>query len=93
LAHPGSSLRERGVGEETLAPILESGIAGVECYSYHHDEEITRVCLDFCDRWECLITGGSDCHGGFVGRPLGIPCVDLVDLRLGELMERVFHPA
>lgn len=93
LAHPGSSLRERGVSEETMAPILESGVAGVECYSYHHDEEVTRVCLDVCDRWGCLITGGSDCHGGFVGRPLGIPRIDLADLRLGELMEHVLHPA
>ena len=89
LAHPGLSLRKQGVSEETLTPFLDFGIAGIECYAHYHDAATTRICLDFCDRHHLLITGGSDCHGGFVGRPLGIPRVDLNDLRLGPLMERI----
>ncbi len=85
LAHPGVSLREQGVSEESLAPFLEFGIAGIECYAHHHDEATTQTCLAFCARHDLLITGGSDCHGGFAGRPLGIPEIDSSDLRLGSL--------
>ncbi len=98
LAHPGVSLRraaERarqggtGITEEALDPFIEFGIAGLECYSHYHDEASTRFFLHWCNRHGLLITGGSDCHGGFVGRELGVPVVDVVDLRLGELEERI----
>jgi predicted metal-dependent phosphoesterase TrpH len=88
LAHPGVSLREVGVTEGTLCPFLDFGIGGLECYSQYHDEATTRFCLDWCDRHDLLVTGGSDSHGGFVGRELGVPVVDTADLRLGELSER-----
>jgi predicted metal-dependent phosphoesterase TrpH len=89
LAHPGVSMRHAGLTEETLRPFLDFGIAGLECYSHYHDEATTRFCLDWCNRHDLLITGGSDCHGGFVGRELGVPVVDTADLRLGELAERI----
>ena len=91
LAHPGMSLRHLGVTAETLRPLLESGIVGLECYSQYHDETTLRFCLDWCARHDLLITGGSDCHGGFVGRELGVPIVDTADLRLGELEKRIIH--
>jgi hypothetical protein len=50
LAHPGVSLREVGVTEETLRPLLDFGIGGLECYSHYHDEITTGFCLDWCDR-------------------------------------------
>jgi len=89
LAHPGVSLRHAGVTDETLRPFLDFGVAGLECYSHYHDEATTRFCLDWCNRYDLLITGGSDCHGGFVGRELGVPAVDTADLRLGELKQRI----
>jgi predicted metal-dependent phosphoesterase TrpH len=93
LAHPGASLRHTGVTEESLRPFLEFGIGGLECYTHYHDEATTRFCLDWCDRHDLVITGGSDCHGGFVGRELGVPVVDTADLRLGALAERLsFNP-
>jgi predicted metal-dependent phosphoesterase TrpH len=91
LAHPGASLRHAGVTEQTLRPFLDCDIAGLECYSRYHDEATTRFCLEWCTRYDLLITGGSDCHGGFVGGELGVPAVDTVDLRLGELEERIIH--
>jgi len=91
LAHPGSSLRYAGVTAESLRPFLQFGIAGMECYSQYHDEATTRFCLDWCARHDLLVTGGSDCHGGFVGRELGVPIVDSADLRLGELEERIIR--
>ncbi len=92
LAHPGASLRERGVSAETLAPLVACGIAGIECYSSYHDEATTRACLDFCHRHDLLITGGSDCHGSFGKRSLGVPPVRLRDARLGPLEGRILHP-
>ena len=89
LAHPGVSLRHAGLSGETLCPFLEFGIAGLECYSPSHNEATTRFCLDWCARHDLLITGGSDCHGGFVGRELGVPPVETADLRLGELEGRI----
>lgn len=89
LAHPGVSLRHAGVTDETLCPFLEFGIAGLECYSPSHDGATTRFCRDWCARHDLLITGGSDCHGGFVGRELGVPAVETADLRLGELEGRI----
>lgn len=89
LAHPGASLRHVGVTFETLRPFLDFGIAGLECHSHYHDRAVTRCCLDWCTRHDLLVTGGSDCHGGFVGRELGVPVVDIADLRLGELTDRI----
>ena len=89
LAHPGASMRRAGITEETLDLFSDFGIAGLECYTHYHDEATTRFCRDWCDRHGMLVTGGSDCHGGFVGRELGVPMVDSADLRLGELAERI----
>lgn len=92
LAHPGISLRHAGITDQALRPLLDSGMAGLECYSHYHDEATTRTCLDWCTGQDLLITGGSDCHGGFVKRELGVPPIDMADLRLGELEERIAHP-
>lgn len=91
LAHPGASLRDVGVTVETLQPLLDCGIAGVECYHRHNDETITRFCLDWCARHDLIVTVGSDCHGGLVNRELGFPSKDTTDLRLGELEERIIR--
>ncbi len=88
LAHPGGSLRGWD-SRDVLAPFLEFGIAGVECYSPYHNAEITAQCRDFCIRHGLLITGGSDCHGRFANRQLGVPPVTLDDLHLGPLTERI----
>ena len=73
LAHPGASLRDTGVTEEALCQFLDFGVAGLECYSINNDEAATDFCLGFCARHDLLVTGGSDSHGGFVGRQLGVP--------------------
>lgn len=85
LAHPGASF-EDGVTEAGLATCRRLDIAGVECYSYAHDARATRTCVAWCRRHNLLITGGSDYHGGFAGRELGVPAVDTEDLRLDGLL-------
>ncbi|NLE43360.1 MAG: PHP domain-containing protein [Chloroflexi bacterium] len=89
LAHPGASLRDVGVSESTLAPLLEAGVGGLECHSQYHDRATTDFCVAYCRDRGLLITGGSDYHGGFVNRQLGVPIVSLDELYLGELMQLV----
>lgn len=93
LAHPGASLRNHGgVTEETLSGLLDLGLGGIECYSQYHDVVTTTTCVDFCRTRDLLITGGSDYHGGFVGRQLGVPAVDTGMLRLGALEAAIRRP-
>jgi hypothetical protein len=93
LAHPGVSFHyDGGVTDAGLTQMLAQGIAGVECYSYAHDAATTAFCVDWCMHHDMLITGGSDYHGGFVGRALGEPEVYIVDLRLGVLEEKIVMP-
>ena len=89
LAHPGASFGPDGFTEEDLNAALAYNIAGVECYSYAHDVAMTALCVDWCTRHNLLITGGSDYHGGFAGRHLGIPSVDTSRLRLGRLEDQI----
>ncbi len=91
LAHPGVSWYQQGVSDEALTPFLKFGIAGLECYACHHDPATTQTCLDFCERHDLLVTGGSDSHGGFVGRQLGVPIIHLDDLRLGPLEAHILR--
>jgi predicted metal-dependent phosphoesterase TrpH len=88
LAHPGAFFHN-GLDEHHLDQLVEMGIEGVECYSFHHDDATTRRLLDDCHRRKLLVTGGSDCHGGFAGRSLGMPPIQVDDLRLGALAEQV----
>jgi len=88
LAHPGSQWLP--ISDEVLEAFRRTGIRGLECYTIHHDKATTRRFVDWCQRHDLLITGGSDCHGGFVpGRALGVPPIELANLRLGELEDRI----
>jgi predicted metal-dependent phosphoesterase TrpH len=88
LAHPGASLNN-GMDVERLDLLVEMGVEGLECFSFHHDRATTRGYLEYCRSRDLLITGGSDCHGGFAGRAIGVPPVLAGDLRLGELEDSV----
>ena len=88
LAHPGASFYN-GLDRERLDLLVEMGVGGLECFSFHHDEVATRGFLQYCRSRDLLVTGGSDCHGGFAGRALGVPPVYAHDLRLGRLEESI----
>jgi predicted metal-dependent phosphoesterase TrpH len=88
-AHPGRCIRDGGIG--LLEQLIDCGVAGLECYSPYHDEAMIHRCLAFCRRHDLLVTAGSDCHGGFVGRPLGEPEAHIDDLNLGPLLDYVIR--
>jgi len=84
LAHP--SVYHRGRMDETeLDNWAEKGIDGFECYSSQIRPKDSRYYVDYCDRKGLMITGGSDCHGDFVNRPLGEPRVTRDDIRVDFL--------
>jgi 3',5'-nucleoside bisphosphate phosphatase len=88
LAHPGV-LFYNGIDTRRLDALVDMGIEGIECYSFHHDEAAARHFLAYSRSRNLLVTGGSDCHGGFAGRPLGMPPIYASALRLGILSERL----
>jgi predicted metal-dependent phosphoesterase TrpH len=88
LAHPGASLYN-GLNETRLDELVDMGLQGLECFATYHDPMATRRFLDYCRSRDLLITGGSDSHGGFAGRTLGVPVIRASDLRLGPLEEQL----
>ncbi|MBU1879994.1 MAG: PHP domain-containing protein, partial [Chloroflexi bacterium] len=86
LAHPGS--RWLPITDEVLEAFHRAGVRGLECYTSYHDAVQTRRFVEWCQRHDALITGGSDCHGAFApDRHVGQPPVTLADLRLDELAD------
>lgn len=89
LAHPGSGFHGSTL-EETLDFFADEEIQGVECYHPCHDENTAKQAVEWCKRRKLIITGGSDCHGGFFReRCLGQPEIYLEQLNLGILQLRL----
>jgi predicted metal-dependent phosphoesterase TrpH len=93
-AHPANSLskypeNDPADDELIVEQMLAAGIEGLECFACHHDLEWTQRCLAWAQRYNLLVTGGSDSHGGFVGRQLGYPEIHWDDLNLGVIADRV----
>jgi 3',5'-nucleoside bisphosphate phosphatase len=88
LAHPGASWLQ--ITEKVVEEFRQSGLQGLECYTSYHNKDATQRFLKWCRDRDLLITGGSDCHGDYVSnRKLGVPSIELADLRLGELEKAI----
>lgn len=53
-------------------------IHGIECMHYKNSREVTRTCVEIAQKYDLLITGGSDFHGMFTTspHPLGFHTTD-----------------
>jgi predicted metal-dependent phosphoesterase TrpH len=87
-AHPAHSARH---DPTRLDWLVEQGLDGLECYSPYHDRATIQRLVEYCQRRDLLVTAGSDCHGGFVGRALGQPEAYADELNLGPLLEFVIR--
>jgi hypothetical protein len=87
-AHPAHSARH---DLTCLDQLVDQGLDGLECYSPYHDQGTTQRLVDYCRTRDLLITAGSDCHGGFVGRALGQPEAHVDDLNLGTLLDHIIR--
>jgi 3',5'-nucleoside bisphosphate phosphatase len=65
MAHPGLSHCD-----EVIPGMVEAGLDGVECFHTKHSTAIAEHYLEIADRFNLLVTGGSDCHGMSKGKPL-----------------------
>lgn len=83
LAHPPAYTEGDLYDEKHLDYFRDLGLTGIECYSkYLKDQSQSKYYVDYCHQHNMVITGGSDCHGGFVGREIGFPDVDESMIRL-----------
>jgi predicted metal-dependent phosphoesterase TrpH len=60
-AHP--YLFRGGTVATVLPELVEAGLMGVEVYHPNHSPSDERKLEELCDRYDLLITGGSDYHG------------------------------
>jgi 3',5'-nucleoside bisphosphate phosphatase len=65
LAHPGLNRTD-----EVIPGMIEAGMDGLECFHTKHSPATTELYLELADRFNLLVTGGSDCHGLNKGKPL-----------------------
>lgn len=85
LAHPSAYHRKR-MSEEELLIWKSFGVVGVECHTPYNKEGDANFYKEFCKKNDLMISGGSDCHGGFVGRTIGLPDISLIDLNIDSLL-------
>ncbi len=83
LAHPAAYAEGDLYDVAHLDYFRDLGLCGIECYSnYFADLSNAKYYIDYCNKYDLMITGGSDCHGGWVGRHIGRPHVDESMIRL-----------
>lgn len=83
LAHPSAYGKGEKVSMEILNQWKRFGISGIECFTpYLKNIGDANYYTNFCKENDLMISGGSDCHGEFNNRTLGIPKVSIDMLRL-----------
>lgn len=65
MAHPGLNR-----SDEVIPDLVEAGLDGIECFHTKHSTVIAEHYLEIADKFNLLVTGGSDCHGLSKGKPL-----------------------
>lgn len=83
LAHPSAYKKGDKLPVEILKEWKDLGISGIECFSpYLGRIEDGDYYVKFCNENNLLISAGSDCHGEFNDRVLGIPKVNSDKIKL-----------
>ncbi len=88
LAHPndpnGTSLISvtKDLAEQTniIREYMLEFIDGIECWHSRSDGTTTKHYIDFCKKYDLLMTGGSDCHQ----KPILMGTVDVPDFVAGQ---------
>jgi 3',5'-nucleoside bisphosphate phosphatase len=65
MAHPGLNRTD-----EVIPDLVAAGMDGIECFHTKHSTAIAEHYLEIADKFNLLVTGGSDCHGMSKGKPL-----------------------
>ena len=65
MAHPGLNR-----SDEVIPDLVAVGLDGIECYHTKHSPTTAKRYIAMTEKYNLLVTGGSDCHGMSKGRPL-----------------------
>jgi predicted metal-dependent phosphoesterase TrpH len=65
MAHPGLNRTD-----EVIPDLVDAGLDGIECFHTKHSTATSEHYLEIADKYNLLVTGGSDCHGMSKGKPL-----------------------
>lgn len=65
MAHPGLNRTD-----EVIPAMVDAGLDGIECFHTKHSTAASERYLEIAEKFNLLITGGSDCHGFSKGKPL-----------------------
>ena len=88
LAHPSYYYREGCMPEEELNYWKDIGIDGIECFTpYAMKKFQEKYYFNYARKNNLMISGGSDCHGEYLGRNLGVPAVYLDQLDIDQLID------
>jgi 3',5'-nucleoside bisphosphate phosphatase len=58
IAHPATMGKD-----EYLPDYVRAGIRGMEAFHIKHRKSVNKKYLDLAERYDLIVTGGSDCHG------------------------------
>ena len=90
LAHPIAYENGEILSINGLEEVRDYGISCVECFSpYLKNIEDANYYVKFCKENDLMISAGSDCHGEFNNRSLGIPKVTFEQLRLDFINNKI----
>jgi predicted metal-dependent phosphoesterase TrpH len=65
MAHPGLNRTD-----EIIPDLVAAGLDGIECFHTKHSTTMAERYLEIAEKYNLLVTGGSDCHGFSKVKPL-----------------------
>ena len=65
MAHPGLNRTD-----DIIPDLVAAGLDGIECFHTKHSTVMSERYLEIAEKYDLLVTGGSDCHGFSKKAPL-----------------------
>ena len=65
MAHPGLNR-----SDDIIPDLVDAGLDGIECFHTKHSTVMAERYLEIAEKYNLLVTGGSDCHGFSKKAPL-----------------------
>ena len=65
MAHPGLNR-----SDDIIPDLVDAGLDGIECVHTKHSTVMAERYLEIAEKYDLLVTGGSDCHGFSKKAPL-----------------------
>lgn len=85
LAHPKSLELNEEELDELLQDMIKCGLKGIEVYHSSHTKEERELFLKFANKYNLLISGGSDYHGPITKPHISIGTGDNNNLNIKEI--------